>query len=300
MTLDEQDLRDGLKRIVGTWQPDYLVNFFSNDLAHIPAAEFKSDDGRDFTALTFRFYEDHTMVLSDGANEHHGTWEQTGWSDYRYHLEDYDQIPDGPFKDSAEQLSCMEERLVFAIGFLSVALQKTEEGTVTKEPDIGDLEPTEEDKAHKEIVGIYRVEKVMTMVGEDFGLYTLEEVQADLDRKQAAGELEEEEREEYLKAFAAQIEVTENGEILEWMPIPAGVPQEAIDEALAAGEIKAVRDGFFCMQSRPWKYVKGGFYYDTGEHRELFGEVQSSWDELKEDENGLIPFGSGMMLLKRV
>ena len=75
---------------------------------------------------------------------------------------------------------------------------------------------------------------------------------------------------------------------------------QGIDEALAAGEIKAVSDGYFCMRSRPWKYVKGGFYYDTGEHRDLFGEVQSSWDELKEDENGLIPFGSGMMLLKRV
>ncbi|MBO4366449.1 MAG: hypothetical protein J5843_02195, partial [Clostridia bacterium] len=59
MTLDEQDLREGLQRIVGTWQADYLVSLFSNDLAHIPASEFKSDDGRDFTALTFRFTEDH-------------------------------------------------------------------------------------------------------------------------------------------------------------------------------------------------------------------------------------------------
>ena len=127
MTLDEQDLREGLKRIVGTWQADYLVSLFSNDLAHIPASEFKSDDGRDFTALTFRFTEDHAVVLSDGSQEYSGTWEQTGWAEYRYHLDAYDQIPDGPFKDNAEVLSCMDEHLVFAIGFLTVALKKTEE-----------------------------------------------------------------------------------------------------------------------------------------------------------------------------
>lgn len=300
MTLDEQDLRDGLKRIVGTWQADYLVSFFSNDLAHIPAAEFKSDDGRDFTALTFRFTEDHAVVLSDGNQEYRGTWEQTGWSDYRYHLEAYDQIPDGPFKDSAENLSYMDEHLVFAIGFLTVALKKTEEGTVTKEPDIGDLEPTEEEKTHKDIVGRYRVAKAISSVGDDFGLFSVEEVLADLDSKQAAGELDEEERKDILKAFEAIVEFTDEGEVLEWARIPEGISQEEIDAALAEGEIKAVKDGYFCLNSRPWKYVKGSYYYDTGSTRELFGEQLSSWDELKPDEEGCIPFASGMMLLKRI
>ena len=44
MTLDEQDLKRGLKFIVGVWQVDYVVNAWSNDLAHIPAKEFKSKD----------------------------------------------------------------------------------------------------------------------------------------------------------------------------------------------------------------------------------------------------------------
>ena len=50
MAVDEYFLKEGLKTIVGTWQVDYIVNAFSNDLAHIPATEFKSDDGRDFPA----------------------------------------------------------------------------------------------------------------------------------------------------------------------------------------------------------------------------------------------------------
>ena len=48
MELDERTLKDGLKYIVGQWQVDYLVNAWSNDLTHIPAAEFKSEDGQDF------------------------------------------------------------------------------------------------------------------------------------------------------------------------------------------------------------------------------------------------------------
>ena len=39
----------------------YIVNAWSNDLAHIPATEFKSDDGRDFSVITFTFTEDHTV-----------------------------------------------------------------------------------------------------------------------------------------------------------------------------------------------------------------------------------------------
>ena len=51
MQLDDDDLKRGLRFIVGTWQVDYLVNAFSNDLAHIPASEFKSEDGTDFTVI---------------------------------------------------------------------------------------------------------------------------------------------------------------------------------------------------------------------------------------------------------
>ena len=69
MTLDELDLKDGLKFIVGTWEPDFVVSLFSNDLAHIPATEFKSEDGTDFTALKFEFFEDHTVKVQAEAGK---------------------------------------------------------------------------------------------------------------------------------------------------------------------------------------------------------------------------------------
>ena len=105
MTLDEQDLREGLKFIVGTWQVDYVVNAFSNDLAM-----HGGDDGADTK----------------------GTWEQTGWSQYRYTLNGFLNIPEGTFRDNAEKLEVSDGHLVFAIGFLAIALKKIAEGTVTE------------------------------------------------------------------------------------------------------------------------------------------------------------------------
>ena len=56
----------------------------------------------------------------------------------------------------------------------------------------------------------------------------------------------------------------------------------------------------FSVGEKEWKAVGGRYYYNTGEHREIFGEVKSPWDELAVDEEGLLPFASSMMKLKRV
>ena len=48
------------------------------------------------------------------------------------------------------------------------------------------------------------------------------------------------------------------------------------------------------------KSIGGKFYYDTGEHREVFGEVKSSWDEIAFDEDGLMTFMSGMAKLRKL
>jgi hypothetical protein len=73
-----------------------------------------------------------------------------------------------------------------------------------------------------------------------------------------------------------------------------------IQKALEAGEIAGVKDGMFSSGGKEWKAVDGKYYYDTGEHREVFGEVQSSWDELVPDENGAIPMSGGMMKIKKI
>lgn len=126
MELDAFDLKHGMKFIVGTWRPDYVVNFFSNDLAHIPAADFKSDDGRDLTALTFSFFEDHTVKMEDRAKgkTESGTWEQTDLSEFRFTLNSFLDLPDGPVKDAAQKLSAQNGDLVFVLGFIAIALKK--------------------------------------------------------------------------------------------------------------------------------------------------------------------------------
>jgi len=86
VTLDEDDLLEGKKFIVVTWQMDYVVNAFSDNLDHIPAKEFKSDDGKDFSQITYEFFEDQTMKMKNGATgqEESGTWEQKGYSTFEY------------------------------------------------------------------------------------------------------------------------------------------------------------------------------------------------------------------------
>ena len=149
MELDERDLRDGLKFIVGTWQVDYVVNAWSNDLRHIPATEFKSEDGRDFSCITFSFYQDHTVVMKNAADgkEVNGEWEQTSLLEYHYTLKDFLEIPQGQFRKNAETLSVVDGCLAFSIGFLAIGMKKIAEGEVTEEKktDIGDVPMSDED-----------------------------------------------------------------------------------------------------------------------------------------------------------
>jgi hypothetical protein len=225
MFLDEQDLREGLRFIVGKWQVDYIVNAFSNDLAHIPATEFKSDDGRDFSAIRYSFFEDHSVEMEDVSTgkKVSGTWEQTDWGEYHYTFNDFIDLPEGAFKENVEKLTVQYGYIVFSLGFLAIAMKKIEEGTVTepeKEPDIGDLEPSAEDLKMTGIVGSYRVEKAMSMVGDKFDLYTRDEVLAELNAKKAAGEIDDEEIADALSGFNTVVEFTPEHEIITWMKLP--------------------------------------------------------------------------------
>lgn len=302
MTLDAQDLRTGLKFIVGTWQVDFIVNAFSNDLAHIPAAEFKSQDGTDFSAITFTFFEDHTLKMENTATgkQTDGTWEQTGMSEFRYTVGDFLNIPDSSMLDGVQKLAMQGGNLVFSLGFLAVSMKKTAEGTITKEPDIGDIQPGEADLAMTDIVGTYEVAKAFSMVGGKLGLHAKDDVLADLEARKAAGEIDDDEIRSSTSMFDMRVEFTADHKLLTWMKIPDGITDEQIKEAIEAGEIGEVKDGFFAGKEQEWKAVDGKYYYNTNEHRELFGEEQSPWDELKTDEEGLIDFSSGMAKLRKI
>ena len=304
MTLDEQDLREGLKFVVGTWQVDYVVNAWSNDLAHIPAAEWKSDDGNDLSAITFEFFEDHTVKLTDTSKgrEHTGSWEQTGWSEYRYELGEFFDLPEGAFKENVEKLCVQDGHLVFGLGFLAIALKKIADGEVSepeKAPDIGDAEPSEADLAMKDIVGRYEVAEAMAFIDGEFAMFPREKAEADLKKRLAAGEIDESEVADGLRAFGLTVEFTEDHRVIEWMKLPDGVSDEEIKEAVEAGEIGEVKDGMFAAGEKEWKALGGRYYVNSGEQREIFGETKSPWDELVFDENGLLVY-SEMMKLRRV
>ena len=245
--LDEFDIRRGLKFIVGKWQPDYFVNAFSDDLAHIPASEFKSDDGTDFTAITFEFFEDKrlTMTNSKSGKTVDGTWEQTDMFKYRYTVGDFFDIPDSSMLESIQTLQMQGENLVFSLGFVAVALKKTEEGTVTEKEDIGDIQPTEEDMNQKDIVGKYEVAKSMGMVNGKFGVFSKDEILAELNKRLEAGEIDEDEVKDSMRSFDAVVEFTDDHKVKTWMKLPEGVSEEEIRAAVEAGEISEVKDGFF-------------------------------------------------------
>ena len=302
MQLDDDDLKRGLRYIVGTWQVDYLVNAFSNDLAHIPATEFKSEDGTDFSVITFEFVEDHTLVMKDTskAKEVKGTWEQTGWSEFHYTLEGFFDIKDSSFLKNAETLQMMDGNLNFSIGFLAVSLKKISEGTITKEPDIGEIPMSDEDEKAMDIVGKYETVSSFSVVNDTPGMYTKEEVKAELDRKVAAGDMDADDAAQCMMAFDTVIEFCEDHKIKYWMNIPAGVSEEQIKAAIEAGEIADCDGTHFCAQTKEWKSIGGKYYYDTGEQREILGEVKSPWDELVFDEDGLLSIMDGMAKIKRI
>ena len=151
-----------------------------------------------------------------------------------------------------------------------------------------------------EITGRYEVAKTFYMVGDDMGLHTREEVATDLEAKVASGEMEREEASEFLGLFDALYEFTPDGKINTWMKIPDDVSEEEIKEAVEAGEIAAVDNGYMLAEQKEWFEEDGKFFYDTEEYREIAGEEQSSVDELTFDEEGLLNFGSGMVKLSKI
>ena len=149
-----------------------------------------------------------------------------------------------------------------------------------------------------DLIGKWKVAKARSFVGGKFDMFTLEEVAAELESKKAAGELDCE-PEEMMSGFSSITEFTADGKVRSWMKAPE-VSQEEIDAALASGDLIAFEDGYMCLEEKEWKEENGEFFYNSGEYREMFGEVKSPWDKLEPDENGLLPFGSGMVLLAKM
>lgn len=300
MLLDQEELKDGLKAIVGTWQADFLVNALSDDLRHIPASDFKSEDGRDFTALQFIFTEDHRLSLKTGGEqEYAGSWEQTDLIEYHVSIDALDEIPDKAFVERVEKMMFSDGFLCFTVGFLTIAMKKIAEGVVTKPEDVADLEGSAADQTNTAIVGTYRLKKAFGLLNGDYDLFPVSDLIADLNALKEAGEVDDDEYAETMGLYDVDVEFTGDHQMILWSPIPEGVTEEELKEALDAGEILGLKDGRLATEIKTWKCVDGRFYVDSGEAREVSGEALTSWDELTFDEDGDLLYEAGGMALTR-
>jgi hypothetical protein len=103
-----------------------------------------------------------------------------------------------------------------------------------------------------------------------------------------------------MMVFNTRTEFTDDHKVITWMKIPSNVSQEQIDAAIASGELGEVKDGYFSPEGpKEWKAVDGKYYYNSGEEREMFGEKQSPWDELKVGGD-MVEYPDGKMVLKKI
>jgi len=297
-TLDEDDLLEGKQFLVGTWQVDYIVNAFSNNLDHIPAKEFKSDDGKDFSQITYEFFEDQTMKMKNGATgqEESGTWEQKDRSSFVYTVgKFFGEVEDETFLKNLQTLEKnFEGGLCFSLAFLAFGMKKIADGVVTvpekpKEVSIGDLVPTEEDLKHKDIVGRWKVYKMFACVGQDIGLFTLDEVKADIEKKKAAGE--ETDEKDTMLMFGMVLEFKDDYTVASFTALPPNVPKEEIDKAVANGEIK-IQDGMMVGEDqRKWKYVNDDYWCSEGDE-------SAPWSRITPGDDGRMDMK--MMILEKM
>ena len=73
--------------------------------------------------------------------------------------------------------------------------------------------------------------------------------------------------------------------------IPEGTPQEAIDEAIASGEVEQIDGNLFMSHKYGLKFEDGAFQVDSGETGMVFDEPINPWKAVEEDGNTLIVLG---------
>ena len=85
------------------------------------------------------------------------------------------------------------------------------------------------------------------------------------------------------------VEFGEDGRMLMLAPLPEGVSQDEIDQAVAAGKIN-VKDGRMYFEEKHWKTEDGVNYTDTMPEGEVLGEKVGPWEKVTEFEDGTIVF----------
>ena len=97
-----------------------------------------------------------------------------------------------------------------------------------------------------------------------------------------------EEIKERKQMIGSCIEVCDDGNLYMLMPIPEGVTQDEIDEAVKAGEI-TLRSGMLFAQAMAWEERDGNLWFNSGMESEIFDEASDPW-VCATDEEGFFVF----------
>ena len=81
--------------------------------------------------------------------------------------------------------------------------------------------------------------------------------------------------------IGGKIAVCEDGKLYMLMPLPAGVSQEEVDQAVKAGVIK-LYDGMMADEPKAWEERDGALWLEVGE-----GMSEDGWVKLSDDDGYL-------------
>ena len=98
------------------------------------------------------------------------------------------------------------------------------------------------------------------------------------------------EMKERKKMIGMQVKICEDGKLYLLSPLPEGVSQEEVDQAVSAGVITLL-DGMMTDRPIAWEDRSGELWYDTGIAGEVFGEKADSWVKAM-DEDGYFTFAA--------
>ena len=98
------------------------------------------------------------------------------------------------------------------------------------------------------------------------------------------------EMKERKKMIGMQVKICEDGKLYLLSPLPEGVSQEEVDQAVSAGVITLL-DGMMAGHPMEWEERDGELWYDTGIEGEVFGEKADSWVKAI-DEDGYFAFAT--------
>ena len=126
------------------------------------------------------------------------------------------------------------------------------------------------------LVGIWKVKEVFSLNEDEGKWLSFQEC------------MDNEEMDDETKSFlSARFVFEPDGSFKIVMDVPEAVPQEEIDRAAAAGQVRLFDSRSMIVEEHPWKEEDGKYYYDSGIQGEVLGEPVSSWMEIQETEDGI-------------